>query len=386
MEQGIKDTRDKGQTSKSRAFPYKMTRMMDPVTSFVELLGQCRLLEPPQWEELNHALKRRFHEPHALAKELLQRGWLSPYQVNQVFQGRGGDLVLGSYVLLERLGEGGMGQIYKARHRRLGRIVALKLIRKERLSNPAAVSRFHREILAAAQLDHPNIVLAYDADAVDGVHFYTMEYVEGSTFKRLICTSGPFLVPLACEAIRQAALGLQHAFARGLVHRDVNPSNLMLTWVSQPTGSLAHAGKEGQTRALWGSHTPLVKILDVGLARIHLPGDEARPSGSTTQMGMLMGTPDFIAPEQARDPRQADTRADIYSLGCTFYYILAGALPFPGGTKMEKVIRHQLEQPRPLEQLRPETPVEVLRIVRKMMAKRPEERYQTPGEVAAELG
>ena len=363
----------------------KMTTMRDPIASFVELLGQCRLLDPPQWDELTRDLKRRFQEPHALAKELLQRGWLSPYQVNQVFQGRGGDLVLGSYVLLERLGEGGMGLVYKARHRRLGRVVALKLIRKERLSNPAAVSRFHREILAAATLSHPNIVLAYDADAVDGVHFYTMEFVEGSTFKRLICTSGPFLVPLACESIRQAAAGLQHAFERDLVHRDINPSNVMLTWISQPGGSQALAGKEGQTRAQWGSHTPLVKVLDMGLARVHLPGDEDRPAGSITQLGMLMGTPDFIAPEQARDPRQADTRSDIYSLGCTFYYILAGALPFPGGTKMEKVIRHQLEQARPLHQLRPEIPAEVYRVVRKMMAKRPEDRYQTPGQVAADI-
>lgn len=359
--------------------------MKDPVTSFVELLGQCRLLDSQQWEELTLDAQRRFPDPHALAKELLQRGWLSPYQVNQVFQGRGGDLVLGSYILLERLGEGGMGQIYKARHRRLGRMVALKLIRKERLSNPGAVSRFHREILTAASLSHPNIVMAYDADAVDGVHFYTMEYVEGSTFSRLVRTSGPFVVPLACEAIRQAAVGLQHAFERGVVHRDVNPSNLMLSWVSQPVGSLGSSGKEGQLRALWGSNTPLVKVLDMGLARVHLPGDEERPSGSQTQMGMLMGTPDFIAPEQARDPRQVDTRSDIYSLGCSFYYILAGALPFPGGTKMEKVFRHQLEQPRPLEELRPELPPPVLRVVRKMMVKRREERFQTPGEVAAAL-
>ena len=160
----------------------------------------------------------------------------------------------------------------------------------------------------------------------------------------------------------------------------------MLTWISQPSGSLALAGKEGQTRAQWGSHTPLVKVLDMGLARANLPGDEARPAASTTQLGMLMGTPDFIAPEQARDPRKADTRSDIYSLGCTLYYIVAGVVPFPGGTKMEKVIRHQLEQPRPLEQLRPETPPEVLRVVRKMMAKRPEDRFQMPGEVAAALG
>jgi len=355
--------------------------LIESVANFVEVLGRCRLLEPAQWEEAR-ALQPRFREAQPLAKELLRRGWLTPYQVNQVFQGRGGDLVLGSYVLLERLGEGGMGLVYKARHRKLDRIVALKFLRKERLANPASVLRFHREIQAAAQLSHPNIVVAYDADAADGVHFYTMEYVEGSTLSHLVRSSGPLPVPLAVECTRQAAIGLQHAFERGLVHRDINPSNLMLTWTSLPGGPAT--GTERQAKALWGTNSPLLKILDMGLARMQGAGEE-RVSGSITQMGALMGTPDFMAPEQARDAHKADTRSDLYSLGCTLYTVLTAVAPFPGGTQMEKVIRHQSEVARPVEQLRSDVPQAVAAIIRRLMSKRPEDRYQAPGELARVL-
>jgi serine/threonine-protein kinase len=355
---------------------------IESVSNFVDMLGRCRLLEPTQFDELTRALQPRFREAQPLAKELLQRGWLTPYQVNQLFQGRGGDLVLGSYVLLERLGEGGMGQVYKARHRRLGRLVALKLIRKERLANPAAVLRFHREIQAAAQLAHPNIVMAYDADAADGVHFYTMEFVEGTTLGRLVLSSGALPVPLACECARQAACGLAHAFDRGLVHRDVNPTNLMLTWTSPTSNPQPSVSAERHVKANWGAHNPLVKVLDMGLARVH-SNEDGKP---ITQFGILMGTPDFIAPEQARDARQADTRSDLYSLGCTLYFLLTGMVPFPGGTRMEKVLRHQSEVARPLEELRSGIPPAVSAVVRRLMAKRPEERYHTPAELVAVLG
>jgi len=356
---------------------------MDSVVDFIDTLGSCRLLETTQQDELKRDLRPRFPDAHALAKDMVQRGWLTPYQVNQVFQGRGGDLVLGSYILLERLGEGGMGQVFKARHRKLGRVVALKLIRRERLSNPSLVVRFHREIQAAAQLTHPNIVLAFDADAVDGVHFYTMEYVEGTTLSRLVRNNGPMLVSQACEYVRQVALGLQHAHERGLVHRDINPSNVMETWTSLPASSVT--GAEAQSRAEWGSQRPLIKILDMGLARWLAADEGLEMKGSITKIGVIMGTPDFIAPEQAMNAHRADIRADLYSLGCTFYYLLAGQVPYPRGTKLEKVLRHQTEDPTPLEQLRPDVTAPVLAIVKRLMAKRPEDRFQTPAALAEAL-
>lgn len=358
--------------------------IIDSVSAFVDALHQSRLLNPPQWEELSGQLKFRFRDPSALAKELMQREWITPYQINQLHQGRGGDLVLGSYVLLERLGKGGMGLVYKARHRRLDRIVALKLIRKELLANPTAVMLFHREILAAAQLSHPNIVLAFDADAVDGVHFYTMEYVEGSTFANLVQTSGPLLVNLACESMRQAALGIQHAFERGVIHRDIKPSNIMLSWTSLPVSPPPSRAVEEESRAQWGGNSPIVKILDMGLARINAADDDPRQThGSKKQH--LMGTPDFMAPEQAADAHHADIRCDLYSLGCTFYYVLAGGVPFPGGTRLEKLMRHRTEEPKPVEELQAQVPREVGDVVRKLMAKRAEDRFQTPHDLAAAL-
>jgi serine/threonine protein kinase len=332
-------------------------------TVVLDALCQYRLLEPAQLEELTGSLHARFPDAKAVARELIQRGWLTPYQANHLLQGKAQELVLGSYLLLERLGEGGMGQVFKARHGKLGRVVALKVIRKERLDSPDAVRRFQREVRAAAALDHPHIVRALDADEIGGAHLLVMEYIDGATdLSRLIKKNGPLPVPQACEYIRQAALGLQHASERGLVHRDIKPANLLRT-------------ADGKT----------VKILDMGLARLHYPGAEGVKSSTMTQQGVVMGTPDYIAPEQALEAHTVDIRADLYSLGCTFYYLLAGRVPFPGGTFIKKINRHQCEEPQPVEQLRPDLPAEVAGIVRRLMAKRPEDRYQTPAEVAAAL-
>jgi serine/threonine-protein kinase len=330
-------------------------------TSLVDALGQCRLLEPAQLEELK-TLQGRFLDPKALAGELIRRGWLTPYQANQLLQGRGQELLLGSYVLEERLGEGGMGEVFKARNWKLGRIVALKLIRKERLDNLDAIRRFEREVRSAAALTHPNIVLAHDADHIGGTHLLVMEYVEGADLARLVKKNGPLPVPQGCEYIRQSALGLQHAFERGLVHRDIKPHNLLLT-------------ADGKT----------VKILDMGLARLDHSCDDDK-SSTMTQEGAVMGTPDYIAPEQALESHRVDIRADLYSLGCTFYHLLTGRVPFPGGTFIQKINKHQFEEARPVEALRPAVPHAVAGVVRKLMAKKPGERYQTPAEVAAALG
>jgi uncharacterized protein (TIGR03067 family) len=285
----------------------------------------------------------------------------------------------GRYRVQELLGFGGMGAVYKAEHLLMERPVALKLISHSLTSNPAMVERFRREVKTAGQLKHANIVMAYDAEQAGDSHFLVMEYVEGKSLARVVSEQGPLPVREACDYIRQAALGLQHAHERGMVHRDIKPQNLMLT-------------SDGQ-----------VKILDFGLARFAMesaptgallvaPVDERpvsserKPAGeSLTQIGTVMGTPDYIAPEQAQDAHTADIRADIYSLGCTLYDLLAGHAPFPDGTVVAKVMAHIERSPKPLSDLRTDVPPELVRVVERMMAKDPAQRFHTPAEVAETL-
>ncbi len=276
------------------------------------------------------------------------------------------------YRLLELLGSGGMGSVYRAEHRRMERQVALKVMSPALMDRPEMVERFHREVKAAALLSHPNIVTAYDADQAADTHFLIMEFVEGISLAQKVKQDGPLPVPQACACARQAALGLQHAFERGMVHRDVKPHNLMLT----PAGQ--------------------VKVLDFGLARLMRETTSARaesgpatpeaPShAALTATGALMGTADFIAPEQAMNSSAADARADIYSLGCTLYYLLAGHAPFPEGTALDKLTAHCERQPKPLTELRRDIPQALARVVERMMAKDPARRYSTPAEVAEAL-
>jgi serine/threonine-protein kinase len=372
----------------------------------IDALRAHQLLEPSQLDEVTHDLLPRHSEPRALADVLVERGWLTKFQAEQVLEGKGGDLIVGTYRVLEPIGMGGMGQVYKALQQRLNRVVALKVIRQDRLSrDPEAVRRFHREARAAAQLSHPNVVIVYDADEDKNRHYIAMEYVEGTDLARLVKEHGPLPVPTACDFIRQAALGLQHAFECGMVHRDIKPSNLLVTAPKgrgisglHPRPPLSEllarrAAKAPVEKAEPAAKSPpwlapgaVVKIMDMGLARVVEPtAGSASSASSLTQLGTVVGTPDFIAPEQARDARAADIRSDLYSLGCTLYYLLSGQPPFPEGSVMEKLLMHQLDHPQPLEELRPEIPSEVLSIVRRLMEKRPDDRYQTPLELADAL-
>lgn len=269
---------------------------------------------------------------------------------------------LGGYEILEPLGEGGMGRVFKARHGRLNRVVALKVIRPEQLANPNALRRFQREARAAARLAHPNVVQIYDAAEAEGTHFLVMEYVAGQDLAELVRTRGPLPVPLAGHYARQVSLALQHAHERGLVHRDIKPANLLLS-----------------------ADGTQVKILDMGVARLLQPDETDLPAGELTQTGAVMGTPAYLAPEQARDARRVDIRGDIYSLGCTLYQLLSGQAPFRGESFAEVVLAHQLLEPPPLDEVRPDVPPEVQAVLRKLMAKRPEDRYQTPADVAEAL-
>jgi serine/threonine protein kinase len=262
------------------------------------------------------------------------------------------------YRLLERLGAGGMGEVFKAEHRLLARAVALKIINKQLTSSAAIVERFRREMRAVARLSHPNLVQAHDAEQAGELHFLVMEFVDGISLAALVERDGPFAVALACDCIRQASLGLAHALEQGLVHRDIKPQNLMLT-------------PEGQ-----------VKVLDFGLASI---GIEPAGEGGLTPVGQPMGTPDYIAPEQVRDAHSADTRADVYSLGCTLYFLLTGRPPFPEGNNSQKLAAHLERQPEPLPLLQPGLPPELVGVVERMMAKEPAARYQSPGEVVAAM-
>jgi serine/threonine-protein kinase len=325
----------------------------------LDALQRSHLLDPAQMAELPR-FQARFAEPRALARELFRRGWLTAYQANQLWQGRGAGLVLGSYLLLEPIGAGGMGRVFKARSRKLGKVVALKVLRKERLASSHALPRFEREIRAAARLDHPNVVHAYDAEQAGGTYFLVMEYVDGTDLDRFVRERGPLPVAEACDYVRQAALGLQHAHEHGMTHRDVKPSNLLL-------------GPNG-----------VVKLLDLGLARLERAADDDTDP-TLTQEGQVMGTPDYVAPEQALSSRAADIRSDLYSLGGTFYYLLTGQVPIPGGTTLEKLVRLHVETPTPVEQLRPEVPPPVAAIVRRLLAKAPAERYQMPAELVQAL-
>jgi tRNA A-37 threonylcarbamoyl transferase component Bud32 len=275
------------------------------------------------------------------------------------------------YRVLQLLGHGGMGAVYKAEHQLMKRTVALKVINKELVASPSTVERFHREVRVAARLHHPHIVTAYDADQAGDVHFLVMEFIQGSDLHKVVADRGPLPVAQACAYIRQAALGLQHAMDNGMVHRDIKPQNLILTPESQ------------------------VKILDFGLASLNtevLPADEAivtlAPDAAANRLtlaGAIMGTPDYMAPEQAQDAHTSDIRADIYSLGCTLYHLLTGAVPFPGGTYLDKIIAHAERLPPPLRAARKDVPKGLVHLLDRMLAKDPANRPQTPAAVAQAL-
>ncbi len=262
------------------------------------------------------------------------------------------------YRILRELGRGGMGVVYQARQTVMDRPVVIKVVSKALLDQPDAVERFHREVRAAARLSHPNIVTAYDAEQAGESHMLVMEFVPGQTLAEVLRRHGPLAVAHACHFVRQAALGLQHAHEQGMVHRDIKPQNLMLT----PKGQ--------------------VKVLDFGLAKL---ASERGSRAGLTSDGAYMGTPEYCAPEQATDARSADIRADIYSLGCTLYCLLAGRPPFEADTPVQAALAHLMQEPPPLPGLRPDVPPELWQAVARMLAKDPAKRYQAPAEVARAL-
>lgn len=299
------------------------------------------------------------------------------------------------YKLIGVVETGGMGTVYKAEHQIMKRLVALKIVNPSLLSSPQMRDRFFKEIGAAARLTHPNIVQAYDAERLGESHFLVMEFVEGTNLHELVRRNGRLPVGRACDYVRQAAAALQYAFEQGILHRDVKPHNLMLT----PGGVVKildfglarHASELAAEELEFELGTPL-QGPDVTLGGggpppepPELPPMKTRPvSQRMTYRGL--GTPDFIAPEMALDPRRADVRTDIYSLGCTLYFFLAGQVPFPGGDLAYKLRCHWHRTPTLLRDLRGDVPPRLEEVLARMMAKNPSERFQTPGEVASALG
>jgi len=297
--------------------------------------------------------------PAKLAGLLVRDGILTHFQAEQFLQGRWRRFTIGKYKVLERIGTGGMGSVYLCEHKFMRRRAAVKVLPTAKASDPASLERFYREARAVAALDHPNIVRAYDIDQDDNLHFLVMEYVDGSSLQELVKKVGPLGPMRSAHYISQSALGLQHAHeAAGLVHRDIKPGNLLV------------------------DRTGTVKVLDMGLARFFNDEEDLLTKKYDEN---VLGTADYLAPEQALDSHSVDIRADIYSLGATFYFCLTGRTPFSEGTVAQKLIWHQTRQPKPIRALQPAVPEAMAAIIEKMMAKDPAHRYQTPLEVAEAL-
>ena len=291
---------------------------------------------------------------------LTKTGRLTSFQARRVAQGRSGELLLGNYILLSRIGRGGMGAVYKALHRRMKRVVAVKTIRKG-LATAEFITRFRREIEAAARLTHPHIISAYDADECELGDFLVMEYVEGSNLRQIVEKSGPLPLRDAVTVLRHTAQALSFAHRQGVVHRDIKPANLM--------------------RDVNG----VTKVADLGLARLIEPGGGKDTGSGLTQAGVVAGTVDYLPPEQANDSSTVDHRADIYSLGCTFFFILTGERPFGGGTVLERILAHRDAKPPSLTEHVRDATSELDAIFQKMLAKSRDDRFQSMDEVLAAL-
>ncbi|RPI82576.1 MAG: serine/threonine protein kinase, partial [Planctomycetaceae bacterium] len=333
-----------------------------PPEVFLGLVRQSGLIES---EPLQAALKEILADtPDAggsseIAHALVKRHLLTRWQADKLLQGRHKGFLLGKYRLLSLLGTGGMSSVYLAEHRLMRRRVAIKVLPRAKVVGTSHLERFHREAQAVAALDHRNIVRAYDVDQEGDVHFLVMEYVAGRSLYEIISTEGPLEPVAAAEYVRQAAEGLQQAHKAGMVHRDIKPGNLLL------------------------DDRGTIKVLDLGLARFF---DEKEESSVTKRHDeKVLGTADYLSPEQAIDSHTVDTRSDIYSLGCTLYFLLVGHPPFPEGTLANRLLAHQTREPASISMLRPQVPHGLISIAEKMMAKLPEDRFQSARDTATAL-
>ncbi len=336
--------------------------------ALIDLLRQYGLLEVDDLQQLPALVGGRSSDGRALAKLLVHRGVVSRYQAMLLVSGRAEELCLGKYRVLDLLGGGGLSRVFLARHTENNWTVALKVIRPEILTSEAGRQQFMQEMEAMARLDHPNIVQFLDVDQSDNNFYYAMEYILGADLRQLVRIGGPLPIAVAADFTRQVAIGLQHAHERSLVHRDIKPANLYLTHPKDETGAPATDN--------------LIKILDWGLSSVRPPGQHQENEGPAKH---ILGTVDFMSPEQALNPRAANIRSDIYSLGCTLYFLLTGQVPFPEGTIAVKLWKHQHDDPAPLSNFRKDVPVGMTGVLTRMLAKRPEDRFRTPDALALAL-
>jgi eukaryotic-like serine/threonine-protein kinase len=343
--------------------------------ALVDLLLNQRFLPREQVAVLLRLVRENNGPPQSLARALVQHGLLTVFQINQLLAGQGRDLVVGPYRLLDRLGQGGLSQVFKARHTESEEVVALKVVRHDLSANLEARRQLRQEETALSCLSHPNIVGFVEVGETMDVSFCALEFVAGTDLNKLVDLSGPLSVRRACVFIGQAALALQHAHERGLIHRDIKPANLILA--DRASGDTVLFGDDG---TVGGESVQAVKLVDWGLSTTR-PDAE----GVCKHNQGLMGTPDYLSPELGWNASAVDIRGDIYSLGCTFYYLLAGKPPFPGGSLMKKLLQHRDNEAPALEGQRSDLPAALPAIVRRMMAKQPANRFQTPGEVACAL-
>jgi len=345
------------------------------VRDYCALLAKSRLLAVEeiettykQWKEEN---PRQDDQVESFCKHLISRRSLTEWQAAMVRRGRADGFFIGGYKILDRIGKGQMGGVYKAVHG-LGQLVALKILPASKAKEQNILGRFQREARLLTQLDHPNVVRAFQVGEGGGINYIAMEFLEGETLDEMLSRRKRIPWAEAARLMHQALMGLEHLYERRMIHRDVKPANMMLT------------PAPGKSEGTWNS---TVKILDIGLGREMFSEDtpEGQIETQLTVEGSVLGTPDYLAPEQAKDARSADIRADIYSIGCVLFHCLCGHAPFPDNNIMSQMLKHATERPPQLASLVPDVPAGLQSVMDSFLAKFPDDRYATPAAAAEAL-
>jgi serine/threonine-protein kinase len=333
------------------------------VASFIDYVERSQLVEDEALRKSLDQLRQKNggelpEDADLVAAHLIQAGYLTAWQCEMLFSRKYKKFKLGKYKLLRHIGSGGMSAVYLAEHTMLKRQRAIKVLPKKRVNDSSYLARFHLEAQATASLDHPNIVRAYDVDNDGDQHYLVMEFIEGKDLQTIVKQEGPLPLELACNYVAQSAEGFTYAHENNLIHRDVKPANLLV------------------------DEKGVVKILDLGLA---LYADEENASLTVAHNENVLGTADYLSPEQAVNSHAVDSRTDIYSLGCTLYFLLTGHPPFPEGSLAQRIAKHQTQMPEDIRKDRPDCPRDLVDICTKMMQKKPDRRFQTMREVADAL-